>query len=451
MEHHVTIAGIVTPLMESGIGILRLSGPEALSLAQKLFHAYGNKPMESHRAILGQLKDERGNPLDEALVLPMMGPRSFTGEDTVEFHCHGNPYILKELLKALLRLGARKSEAGEFTKRAFLNGRLDLTQSEAILDTIQANNKRALSMSLSQMEGALTKTILRIRENLMGTIGYLEATVDFPDDEIEDCYTTERLHREIEAIASETAHLLSTYETGKIIREGLLTVLVGRPNAGKSSLLNALLGEDRAIITEHPGTTRDAIVEQGNIGELVLNIADTAGFRETSDPIETLGIQKTYGYIGDAQLVLFLVDARQGLTPEDEKMLNHLHALEKKYLILFNKSDLLSEVPENTPEQLHISAKTGHGLEAVKVRIHSLFLGEIREDYAIGNLRYYEILTKAQQSLTHFLAALENGQVPYDLLSIDLREAWLSLSAITGEDYSEDLLESIFSRFCIGK
>lgn len=452
MENH-TIANIITPLGESGVGIIRISGPKAFSLVDKVFKPWNSlayEQKESHRVYLGKIIAS-GEVLDEVLVLLMKGPHSFTGEDTVEIHCHGNPFILKEVLKELLHQGARKSARGEFTRQAFLNGRLDLTQSEAILDTIRANNRKALSLSLSQLEGSLKRKIQRVKGEVMGIVAYLEASIDFPDDEIEDSFTRDQLRLKAGEVLEHINSLLATYSQGKLVKEGLLTVLIGRPNAGKSSLLNSLLQEDRAIITHLPGTTRDAIQEQVNIGDLVLNLVDTAGFRATEDLIEHLGIQKTLDYIQQAQLILFLVDVQEGLTLEDQAMLDHLHSMDKPYLILYNKMDLAGELPPLSPDSLYISVKENQGLVSLKTRIKDIFLKDEVEDYSITNLRYFESLSGAKEAVSNFLQGLDSNAIPYDLLSIELKEAYLALARITGDDYSQDLLDQIFSQFCIGK
>jgi tRNA modification GTPase len=299
-------------------------------------------------------------------------------------------------MKVILKNGAKKSEAGEFTRRAFLNGKLDLTQSEAILDTITANNQKALTLSLNQLEGSLKNKIGALKEDLISIIAYLEATIDFPDDEIEESFTNDVISTRIQKLLVEISKLLSTYNTGRIIKEGVMTVMIGRPNVGKSSLLNSLLNEDRAIITHLPGTTRDAIEEQINIGDLVLNIVDTAGFRETEDIIEKIGIKKTYEYIDIAQLIIFLVDATQGLTVEDQLMLEHLRKLEKNYIIVMNKVDLINiEDIETSADIIFISAKNKTGLDDLKNGIKKLFIKDEIEDYCISNLRYYESLVKA--------------------------------------------------------
>ena len=444
-----TIAGIITPPREGGVGILRLSGRKALAIAGQLFHPYGAAPLAPRVARLGRLSFQ-GEALDEALVLYFQAPASYTGEDVVEIQCHGSPFILREALKACLSLGARQSEAGEFTRRAFLNGRLDLTQSEAVLDTIRARSRGALAISLNQLQGGLKRRIASLREEILSLSAYLAASIDFPDDEIQEAYSKEKLEGSGEKILQELQRLLSTYREGKILKEGILTVLAGRPNAGKSSLLNCLLQEDRAIITDIPGTTRDALEEEVLLGDLLLRLVDTAGLRETEDPIEELGIRKAQDYLQRAQLVLYLADGTKGLEEEDEAHLSALREMEKEYLLVYTKGDLLDKPFPSGPRSLTVSARDGSGIEELKERIQGLFLGRDTETEAIASLRYYEALSQGAEALRSFLQGLEGG-LPYDLLSIDLREAWGTLARITGEDYTEDLLEAIFSQFCIGK
>lgn len=444
-----TIAGIITPPGEGGVGILRLSGRKALAIAEELFQPYGRAALAPRTARLGRLSYQ-GEALDEALVLYFQAPASYTGEDVVEIQCHGNPFILREVLKACLALGARQSEAGEFTRRAFLHGRLDLTQSEAVLDTIKARSRGALALSLNQLQGGLKRRITSLREELLSLAAYLEASIDFPDDEIQGTYSRERLEGEGQRILKELQSLLSTYREGKILKEGILTVLAGRPNAGKSSLLNCLLQEDRAIITDIPGTTRDALEEEVLLGDLLLRLVDTAGLRETQDPIEELGIRKAQDYLERAQLVLYLADGTKGLTEEDQRNLEALQAMEKEYFLIYTKWDLLDKPLPPGPRSLTVSAREGWGIEELKEEIQRLFLGRETETEAIASLRYFEALSQGAEALGSFLRGL-GEELPYDLLSIDLREAWGALARITGEDYTEDLLEAIFSQFCIGK
>ena len=455
MIENKTIANIITPPGKSGVGIIRVSGEQSFMIIDQLFKPYDQqsfKARESHKAYLGKVVRSNGSLLDEALVLLFKGPNSFTGDDTVEIQAHGNPFILREILKEILLLGARQSQAGEFTRQAFLNGKLDLTQCEGILDTINASNKLALQQSLSQLEGSLRKKIKNISKELIQLSAYLEATIDFPDDEIDSSLSRTEIAVKADDIRKTTDDLLKTYQQGKLIKEGITTVLIGQPNAGKSSLLNSFLNEDRAIITELPGTTRDAIEEQIILDELTLKLVDTAGFRETEDKIEKIGIAKTYDYIQIAQLVIFLIDASKGLTTSDQKMLAHLDRLEKKYLLVYNKTDLLSqEILEKNVGRIYISAKHSTGLEILMSRIKEIFLEKESEELYLNNLRYYESLNKVRTSIETFIRELSREDIPYDLLTIHLKEAYQELSFITGENFTDELLENIFNQFCIGK
>ena len=455
MIENKTIANIITPPGKSGVGIIRVSGEQSFMIIDQLFKPYDQqsfKAKESHKAYLGKVVRSNGSLLDEALVLLFKGPNSFTGDDTVEIQAHGNPFILREILKEILLLGARQSQAGEFTRQAFLNGKLDLTQCEGILDTINASNKLALQQSLSQLEGSLRKKIKNISKELIQLSAYLEATIDFPDDEIDSSLSRTEIAVKADNIRKTTDDLLKTYQQGKLIKEGITTVLIGQPNAGKSSLLNSFLNEDRAIITELPGTTRDAIEEQIILDELTLKLVDTAGFRETEDKIEKIGIAKTYDYIQIAQLVIFLIDASKGLTTSDQKMLAHLDRLEKKYLLVYNKADLLSqEILEKNVGRIYISAKHSTGLEILMSRIKEIFLEKESEELYLNNLRYYESLNKVRTSIETFIRELSREDIPYDLLTIHLKEAYQELSFITGENFTDELLENIFNQFCIGK
>ncbi len=428
MIENKTIANIITPPGKSGVGIIRVSGEQSFMIIDQLFKPYDQqsfKAKESHKAYLGKVVRSNGSLLDEALVLLFKGPNSFTGDDTVEIQAHGNPFILREILKEILLLGARQSQAGEFTRQAFLNGKLDLTQCEGILDTINASNKLALQQSLSQLEGSLRKKIKNISKELIQLSAYLEATIDFPDDEIDSSLSRTEIAVKADNIRKTTDDLLKTYQQGKLIKEGITTVLIGQPNAGKSSLLNSFLNEDRAIITELPGTTRDAIEEQIILDELTLKLVDTAGFRETEDKIEKIGIAKTYDYIQIAQLVIFLIDASKGLTTSDQKMLDHLDRLEKKYLLVYNKADLLSqEILEKNVGRIYISAKHSTGLEILMSRIKEIFLEKESEELYLNNLRYYESLNKVRTSIETFIRELSREYITYDLLTIHLKEAY---------------------------
>ncbi|AMP21254.1 hypothetical protein AZF37_08955 [endosymbiont 'TC1' of Trimyema compressum] len=447
-----TIANIITPLYESGVGIIRVSGSQALSIVDDLFTPVNQKrysKKETFTIHLGYIKDQE-TVLDEVLLLLMKGPNSFTGEDIVEIQTHGNPFILDTILKLLLKKGATLSEAGEFTKRAFLNGRLDLSQGEAILDVIQAKNKKSLQMALNQLEGGLSSKVHNIEKDTLSMIGFLEASIDFPEDEIDSVFSKEDLKKTIHQIIKEINGLLETYHDGKILKEGITTVLVGAPNVGKSTLLNTLLKENRAIVTHIPGTTRDSIEEKTTIGDLILNLVDTAGIRDTEDAIEKIGVEKTYDYIEKSQLILFLLDSTKTVSNEEQQLLDKIKKMKKHYLILNTKIDLAKNTDNLIENSLPISAKDNLGIKDLENAIKKIFLHKNEENIYLTNYRYYEALEKSKKAYLQALEALESA-MPYDLVSIDLKEAFEALGIITGTALQENLLNEIFSKFCIGK
>ena len=447
-----TIANIITPLYESGVGIIRVSGNQAFTIVDDLFTPVNPKrysKKETFTIHLGHIVDQ-STILDEVLLLLMKGPKSFTGEDVAEIHTHGNPFILETILKLLLKNGATLSEAGEFTKRAFLNGRLDLSQGEAIIDVIQAKNKKALQMALTQLEGGLSSKIHKIEADTLSMIGFLEASIDFPEDEIDSVFSKEDLEKNCQHIITEINALLDTYQDGKTIKEGITTVLVGAPNVGKSTLLNALLKEERAIVTHIPGTTRDSIEEKAIIGDLILNLVDTAGIRDTKDAIEKMGIEKTYDYIEKSQLILFLIDSTQTVSKDEKQLLDKIKEMGKHYLILNTKIDKVKNNGETLENSLSISAKEGIGLKDLEETIKKIFLHKNEENIYLTNYRYYEALEKSKKAYLQALEGFQN-RMPYDLISIDLKEAFEALGIITGTALQENLLNEIFSKFCIGK
>lgn len=453
MLTETTIASIITPLYESGVGIIRISGPQALAIGEKIFLPANEKRFAqktTFQVFLGDLIRQDGSKLDQVLLLLMRAPHSYTGEDVLEIQTHGNPYILQEALKIILNLGALQSTPGEFTKRAFLNGRLDLNQSEAILDLITTKSSKGLEVALNQLEGKLSLKIKELNNLILPLIAFIEASIDFPEDEIDSPLNDAAILLAINNLELSINELLNTYSCGKILKEGLTTVLLGEPNVGKSTLLNQLLGEDRAIITPIAGTTRDSIEASVNLGGLVLNLVDTAGLRETADEIEKLGIEKTYSYLERSGLALLLLDGTRPVTPKSLELINELKALKKPYFILINKIDLGSpKLILEDSQIVYISAKTEEGLDTLISKIKETFLQENKEGIYINNLRYYQALTGAKNSLDSFKAGL--GSVPYDLLSIDLRDAYDHLGEITGEKISEEVMTKIFQEFCIGK
>ena len=457
-----TIAAIATATGEGGIGIIRVSGSQALSLATQLFRPAGQQREErltpGRQFLYGWIVEpDNGVPVDEAILLVMPGPCSYTREDVVEFHCHGGPSPLRRVLDLLLARGARLAEPGEFTKRAFLNGRLDLSQAEAVMDVIRAKTDASLKMAVGNLSGGLSIQVRSLRDAVLAMIARLEAAIDFPEDDIEEMATADA-QAAIGGIRAKVAALLDTAQAGRILREGLATVIIGKPNVGKSSLLNALLREKRAIVTDIPGTTRDIIEEYVSIRGIPLKIVDTAGIRETDDLVEQLGVERARQIVDTADLVLLLLDASVPLSREDREVLAMLPGREA--LILLNKSDLPpritpAELAELAPGRivLKISVTEGSGLAQLEEAIVELvYRGGLEPGEAafVNNLRQADLLRQADGCLHSALAAIDAGMPP-DCLVVDLRDAWELLGKVNGDTVGEDILDEIFSRFCIGK
>ncbi|MDS1029836.1 tRNA uridine-5-carboxymethylaminomethyl(34) synthesis GTPase MnmE [Bacillota bacterium LX-D] len=453
-----TIAAIATPPGEGGIGIVRISGADAIALIDKIFvPKYQNDWQKklSHHLYLGYIQDGE-KIIDEVLVAVMKGPKSFTKEDVVEINCHGGYLPLRLTLELVLQSGARLAEPGEFSKRAFLNGRLDLAQAEAIIDVIHANSRKGLETAINQLEGKLSQKITALRQEILGILAFLEAAIDFPEDEIE-ALSHKQIEAKLSSIKSTIRTLIKSYNTGKVYRDGIRTVIVGRPNVGKSSLLNALLKENRAIVTDIPGTTRDIIEEFINLGGVSLKIVDTAGIRSTEDIVEKIGVEKSLAAMEEADLVLVMADAVQGLTKEDQEILELVQRAEKKYLLLINKIDLVEEavleLEKYKDNVLFISAKEELGLEELGQAVQALFQeGQIAisNDLLVTKLRHYEALVRTEKHIAETEQALKKN-LPEEFLAIDLRAAWEILGEITGGTVTEDLVERIFADFCIGK
>ncbi len=460
MMQEDTIAAIATPMGEGGIGIIRISGSEALSIAGKIFVPAGKKrPWQTYRIYYGYIaEEERQDPIDEVIVLIMKAPHSYTREDVVEVHSHGGYVALKKILEFVLKEGARLAEPGEFTKRAFLNGRIDLSQAEAVADIIKAKTDRSLKMSLQQLKGHLSDKIKQIMEILAVTIATIEASIDFPEDDVEEL-TREEIEKNIIKAKDEIEELLRTADGGKILREGLDTVILGKPNVGKSSLLNALLRENRAIVNEIPGTTRDAIEEAVNIKGIPINIIDTAGIRETEDVIEKMGVERAVAYAEKADIVLLLLDDAEGISKQDEAILDLLK--ECKVVVLINKTDLAAKRIDDRDIEMgkewfgpvRISVKEGSGMKKLEETIEEIVCEGIDhsdERPVVTNARHAQSLKEASNALTSSLNTIKQ-EFPVDMVSIDVREAWQLLGEIVGENTAEDMIEQIFSRFCLGK
>jgi len=458
MKEFDTIAAIATSIGESGISIIRVSGDKSINIVDSIFIGKNDRKLndfKSYTMRYGHIIDKNGSKLDEVIISYMKGPKSFTAEDTIEINCHGGVVGTNRILQEIIRAGARMAEPGEFTKRAFLNGRIDLSQAEAVIDIIRAKTELSMKSALLQSEGSISREIKTIRNKLLSVIASIEVTVDYPEEDIEEV-TAGKVRYDVTSILSEIDILLSTADEGKILREGLSTVIVGKPNVGKSSLLNALVKEKRAIVTEVPGTTRDAIEEYISIEGIPVKIVDTAGIRETEDIVEKIGVQTSKNKIDEADLVILILDSSMKLTYEDKEIIEYIK--EKKYIVLLNKSDLGGKIEKSELQNLkskyitNISAKTGEGLNLVKEHIKDLFFnGEIKtEGVFVTNNRHKQALIRAKENLESSLNALEYT-LAIDLASIDIRNAWMNLGEITGEALEEDIIHKIFSEFCLGK
>ena len=444
-----TIVAIATPPGQGGIGVVRLSGPEAWSIASRLF----NGTLEDRHAAYGHVRDpETRAVIDEALVTPMKGPRTYTGEDAVEISCHGSPVALQKVVGAALRLGARAASPGEFTLRAFLNGRIDLAQAESVLDIIQAQSDASLRLAVQGLQGRLSERIGAVRERLLQVQAYLTACIDFPEDEVESQIDIKPRDL-LQAAKAEIATLIASADSGIVYRQGVRTAIVGRPNVGKSSLLNRLLGEERAIVTAVPGTTRDTVEETVSVQGVPFHLVDTAGIRETKDAVEAMGIERSRKAAGKADLVLVVIDASAPLTNDASALIEM--AKGKPAIIVANKCDLpmkarLAELPSPV---VRISALTGAGMDALHEAMAIAALGgkvATTDAVLVTNERHKAALQKA---LAHVEAAARTlaEKAPEDFITIDLAAALGALGEITGESATEEVLDRIFAQFCIGK
>ncbi|MBU3190056.1 tRNA uridine-5-carboxymethylaminomethyl(34) synthesis GTPase MnmE [Clostridium bowmanii] len=458
MKEFDTIAAIATSIGESGISIIRVSGDKSKDIVDSIFIGKNNRKLNDFKTYTmkyGHIIDKKGIKLDEVIISYMKGPKSFTAEDTIEINCHGGVIGTNRILQEVIRAGARMAAPGEFTKRAFLNGRIDLSEAEAVMDIITAKTELSMKSALMQSEGSISREIKKIRNKLLNVIAHIEVTVDYPEEDIEEV-TAGEVKDDVTSIIGEIDLLLSTADEGKILREGLSTVIVGKPNVGKSSLLNALVKEKRAIVTDVPGTTRDAIEEYISIEGIPVKIVDTAGIRETEDIVEKIGVETSKQKIDEADLVILILDWSNKLSKEDMEIIKYIK--EKKYIVLLNKSDLGGKIEREELQSLkskyitNISIKTGEGLNKVKEQIKDLFFkGEIKtEGVFVTNNRHKEALIRAKENLESSLNAIEYTSA-IDLASIDIRNAWTDLGDITGEALDEDIIHKIFSEFCLGK
>ena len=454
-----TIAAIATAPGAGGIGIIRISGRKAFEIADQVFSSPTGKKtaaMPAYTAAFGRLLDKEGQLIDEAIALVMRAPKSYTCEDVVELQCHGGQRALRMALRAVFEAGARPAEPGEFTKRAFLNGRLDLSRAQAVMDVINAKTDMALRQATGHLTGSFSGEIHGWRQEILGFIAHLEALIDFPEEGVEEAELA-KLRQQIEDLSAKFSTLIGTASTGRILREGLMTAIVGKPNVGKSSLLNALLREERAIVTDIPGTTRDAIEEYADLDGVPLRIIDTAGIRETSDTVERLGVEKSKEYIGKAQLVLALFDSSRPLDAEDEKIISLLTG--QKAIALLTKQDLPEQLEAKDLQArlphlpvIPISAKDKQGLAALAQAVHAFVFQHGADTQAtfLRDEEEAEILKKAQRHLQEALNTIDND-MGLDFISIDLRSAWEALGELTGESIGDDIVDEVFRRFCIGK
>ena len=454
-----TIAAISTPFGVGGIGIIKISGPRVLEIACSLFRScHFNKKLASHRFSYGEIVNpEDGLPLDEVLISYMAKPYSYTREDVVEINCHSGYLVLRKILALVIKSGARLAEPGEFTKRAFLNGRIDLVQAEAVMDLIEAKSLTALSAASSQLRGFLSNEVNHIREELLLLLSHLEAHIDFPEENVEPL-SREEIEEKVQAALRAVRHLIETYEDGKIYREGISVIIAGKPNVGKSSLLNALVGEKKAIVTPIPGTTRDAIEDMISLKGVPVKIIDTAGLREVTDLVEKEGVQVTRDKVAQADLVVLVIDSHQGVDEEDKRIKEELQG--KRVIIAFNKIDL---PPHISPDQVReefpgkvvvpVSALHHQGLDELKDAVVSEVIRhgiESPTEVLVTSLRHKQALEKTAGTLTRLLADIPRD-VPPEYLAQDLQAGLESLGEIVGMTTREDILDQIFSRFCIGK
>lgn len=453
-----TIAAISTGMTNAGIGIVRISGEDAFSAADRVFRGKEKiSECKSHTIHYGYIVD--GDiTVDQVLVMVMKGPRTFTGEDTVEINCHGGTYVVTRVLDAVLRHGGvRPAQPGEFTKRAFLNGKMDLSQAEAVGDLISSSNDYALKNSVNQLKGNIRNKINDIRNEIIYQTAFIESALDDPEHYSFEGYNA-KLRKNAEEIICELNKLINSYRNGKVFKEGIQTVIVGKPNAGKSSLLNVLAGHERAIVTEIEGTTRDVIEEQINLQGITLNVVDTAGIRQTDDKVEKIGVDKAVDYVENADLVIYVADSSRNLDENDEKILDMIY--DKKKIVLLNKSDLEPVVTREMIEEkagdapvIEVSAAEERGISELGDLIKDMFLkGNIsfNEEIYITSSRQKDALCRAVESMKKVIESIDNG-MPEDFYSIDLMDAYEALGSITGEEVGDDLINEIFSRFCMGK
>ncbi|OTP25168.1 tRNA modification GTPase MnmE [Enterococcus sp. DIV1368b] len=456
-----TIAAISTPPGEGAISIVRLSGDQALTIANKVYQS-GNKQLldvPSHTIHYGHIVDPKSEQLvDEVMVSVMRAPRTFTREDVVEINCHGGIVVVNQILQLLLREGARLAEPGEFTKRAFLNGRVDLSQAEAVMDLIRAKTDKAMGVALNQLDGNLSALIRSLRQEILETLAQVEVNIDYPEyDDVEEL-TTKLLLEKAQMIQKRIEVLLATSQQGKVLREGLSTAIIGRPNVGKSSLLNHLLREEKAIVTDIAGTTRDVIEEYVNVRGVPLKLIDTAGIRETEDIVEQIGVARSRKALAESELILLVLNQSEPLTIEDEQLLEATKGL--KRIILLNKTDLPKQLEEDKLLSLiedepvfAVSVANNEGLDRLETAISELFFGGQtgeRDATYVSNTRHIALLEKAAISLQEVIAGIDAG-MPVDLVQMDMTRCWDYLGEVVGDSVQDELITQLFSQFCLGK
>ncbi|REK56968.1 MAG: tRNA uridine-5-carboxymethylaminomethyl(34) synthesis GTPase MnmE [Geobacillus sp.] len=457
-----TIAAISTPMGEGAIAIVRLSGDEAIAIADRIFKSPSGKRLKdvpSHTIHYGHIVDPNsGQTVEEAMVSVMRAPKTFTREDVVEINCHGGLVSVNRVLQLVLTNGARLAEPGEFTKRAFLNGRIDLSQAEAVIDLIRAKTDRAMSVALQQMEGRLSKRIRELRQAILETLAHVEVNIDYPEyDDIEEM-TPHLLMEKAQYVREQIEKLLQTAQQGKILREGLATVIIGRPNVGKSSLLNALVHENKAIVTDIPGTTRDVIEEYVNVRGVPLRLIDTAGIRETEDIVERIGVERSRQMLKEADLILLVLNYHEPLTAEDEKLFDMVKGMD--FIVIVNKTDLPQHIDMDRVKQLAggrpiITTSLLHekGIEDLETAISNMFFSgavEAGDLTYVSNSRHIALLQQAKKAVEDAISGIESG-MPVDLVQIDLTRAWELLGEIIGDTVHESLIDQLFSQFCLGK
>jgi len=457
-----TIAAISTPYGTGGIGIIRISGPEAFSVAEKIFRGRRKiSETRSHSVVHGRIVDPAdGQMVDEVLLVKMDAPGTFTGEDTIEINCHGGIVVLRRVLSLVLRYGARAACPGEFTKRAFINGRMDLAQAEAVIDLINSKTDEGSRAAAAQLQGRLSEKIRGARRKMIELIARIEAAIEYPEEDIEEI-TGEAVRNGIKEVREELRKTAQSFTRGRLLRDGLTAAIIGKPNAGKSSLLNALVGSSRAIVTDIPGTTRDIIEEYVNIKGIPVRFLDTAGIRSTDDPVEAIGVEKARTAAAEAELVIIVLDAQTGITDEDREIMKT--SLSKKTIVMINKTDVADDrMVEDMKEQIRTygdipvvvaSMVDGTGMDDLADRIESLAAGgeiSANNEVLLTNARHRQLIEDAVLGLDSAESAYKGG-MPLDLVTIDIRDAAEALGRITGESVSEDVVNEIFSRFCVGK